>query len=91
MSPTNHTFGWGSNSTSNAAGGGYQTNSFNNNNNNNNNKFSPGGAQQLPNFQDTWGSRGPGTPSNASTVWAGSNSIFGERIIISDCNKMSGS
>merc|ERR1712244_76433 len=63
MSPTNQTFGWGSNSNtnnSNGFGGGYQTNTingtFNNNNNstnssfNNNNNTCSGGVQQLPNL-----------------------------------------
>ena len=94
MSPTNQTFGWGSNSNTNNStgiGGGYQTNSFNssfNNNNstnssfNNNNNTCSGGAQQLPNFQDTWGGAGGGSkPGNSSTVWTGSNSIFGEKYL----------
>merc|ERR1712244_44154 len=96
MSPTNQTFGWGSNSNtnnSNGFGGGYQTNSinstFDNNNNstnssfnNNNNNTCSGGAQQLPNFQDTWGGAGGGSkPGNSSTVWTGSNSIFGEKFL----------
>merc|ERR1712244_149024 len=81
MSPTNQTFGWGSNSNTNNStgfGGGYQTNTINSSFNNNNNTCS-GGAQQLPNFQDTWGGAGGGSkPGNSSTVWTGSNSIFGE-------------
>ena len=90
MSPTNQTFGWGSNTdsnTSNAGGSGYQTNStttsYNNSSYNtnsyntiNNNNNCSGGAQQLPNFQETWGAGGNGKSTNS---WAGSSSIFGER------------
>ena len=79
------TFGWGSNNnTSNGGGGGYQStsttttyinnsSSYNYNNKSygyNNSSSSSGGAQQLPNFQETWGTGG--------TVKSGSGSIFGE-------------
>ena len=82
MSPTNQTFGWGSNTdsnTSNAGGSGYQTNSTTtsyNNNSYNTNSYNTnncsGGAQQLPNFQETWGAGGNGKSTNS---WAGSSRL----------------